>query len=171
MSFALDCNTPNLEAEVNRALTEGIVMVCSTADEGRNQPEAWPAANSQTMAIGACDESGVPIHASSTVVDYFLLGEKVLYDSAQGLEFREEISGSSVATAIAAGIASLCLSCWQIDDHVNFAEQTVRYNRRDQVKTRFDAMKGNNKQDKSKYVRPWVVFGDKDRGVGEKMFL
>lgn len=171
MSFALDLHTTELHAVVKRAFAEGITMICSTADEGQNRPQAWPAAYGETMAIGACDESGERIHASSTLVDYYFLGEKVLYDSAQGLELREEISGSSVATAIAAGIASLCLSCWQIDDGVNFAENKIRNQRQSFVKKQFDAMKGNDEQNKSKYVRPWVVFGEKKRGAGEKMFL
>jgi hypothetical protein len=72
----------------------------------------------------------------------------------------EKISGSSVATAVAAGVASLCLACYQID-RVEVSPQ----NRGRIVRKKFDEAKEN------KYVHPWVLFGETRRGDGELMFL
>ncbi|KUJ11640.1 uncharacterized protein LY89DRAFT_228881 [Mollisia scopiformis] len=166
MSFALDKPYKGLSEAVRTAGFNGIFMVCSTADEGGNKPNCWPAQCPETVGIAACDEMGVLTHYSNTEAQFYFQGERIVYDSVQGSDTREEISGSSVATAIAAGVASLVLACCQIDEIEVALEDRAK-----EVKKMFNRMTGGGKQESTKYVRPWVAFGEGDKGRGETMFL
>jgi hypothetical protein len=68
-SFALDKCSPELEAVLRKAKLKDIIVMCSTADEGENTDEVWPAAyyrRQQDKAqkfenifpIVGCDEHG-----------------------------------------------------------------------------------------------------------------
>ncbi|KAK3366689.1 peptidase S8/S53 domain-containing protein [Lasiosphaeria ovina] len=119
MSFALDLEDAqhaDLLRIVQNAAHEGIVMVCSTADDGDNKLDAWPASYPSTIAI---------------------------------------------ATAMAAGVASLCLSCYQLDNGVPVPGPE----RANKVKEYFSAMTGGQNK---KYVMPWLLFGDGRKDACDK---
>ncbi|KAI0538335.1 subtilisin-like protein [Xylaria digitata] len=159
MSFTLDNKSPSLETAIVQASKKGIVLLCSTADEGENRAHAWPASFSEALAIAACSDAGEKLLTSTTEAQYYFRGENVLYDSVRGGNSSvEKISGSSVATAIAAGVASLCLACCRIDN-------TEVPNGSKKVAELFDKAK------EGKYVRPWVLFGETRRGDSDPMFL
>lgn len=162
MSFALDKEGSDLANEViNAASTKGIVLICSTADEGNNQPEVWPASYNDTIDIAACDEMGYLAPYSNQHARYYFQGQKIVADASEFTDSPEQIGGSSVATALAAGVASLILASCKID-HIEFNKAK----RKEKVEFWFDEMKGKH----SKYVRPWVVFGEGQRSSGS-MFL
>jgi subtilisin family serine protease len=182
MSFALNDQSDKLQSAIDMAHGHGIVLVCSTADEGENRTRAWPASYDSTLAVAACNDAGEKLVSSTTEARYYFRGENVLYepgisngvygggrggggggDGGRGggiSSSAEKISGSSVATAIAAGVASLCLACCEIDG-VPVSSQ----NRWRKVVELFDRAK------EGKYVRPWMLFGEARRGDNEPMFL
>lgn len=164
MSFALDKQSKDLVNEVaNAASTKGIVLICSSADEGNNMPEVWPASYKETIDIAACDEWGYLSPYSNVRAKYYFQGQKIIADATQFSDSRDEIGGSSVSTALAAGVASLILACCKID-----GDEPIKLKRREKVEQWFDEMKGQD----PKYVRPWVVFGDGRRDSKFKnMFL
>jgi hypothetical protein len=166
MSFALNYESDDLEAAIRKAAFQGIAMVSSTADDGDNKPEVWPAKYEGPMGIAACDQHGLRTHYATSDAEFYFQGERIIYESLQGSEFREEISGSSVATAIAAGVASLYLSCCELD-----GEEVPKAKRAEKVRAAFNDMKGKDKKDTTKYVRPWVVFGEGQRGAGQLLIL
>lgn len=166
MSFALNYGSDELEAAIKAAAYQGIVMVSSTADDGDNKPKVWPATYEGTLGIAACDQHGSKTHYATSDTEFYFQGERIIYESLQGSEFREEISGSSVATAIAAGVASLYLSCCAMD-----GEAVAKDKRAEKVRAAFYDMIGRDKKDTTKYVRPWVVFGEDQRGAGETLIL
>jgi len=162
MSFALNDPDNNLKYAIADAHTKGIVLLCSTADEGENRTRAWPASYGNTLAIAACNDEGKKSLSSTTEAQYYFRGENVLYEPLNGNNAGsgEKISGSSVATAIAAGVASLCLACCQLDgETVDDRERSMK------VTELFERAKDK------KYVRPWVLFGETARGDNERMFL
>lgn len=183
MSFALD-KEGGLKEVVDTAAASGVVMVCSTADEGENKMTAWPASYGTTVAIAACNDDGERLPGSAGGADFFFRGEKVLYEPAAALATeavtsggsmaagaeaaaageRQAISGSSVATALAAGTASLVLACLQLD-----GRPTPPAERLTRVRERFEQMAStsHNKQ----YVMPWKVFGETRRGDSASFFL
>ncbi|KAI1373538.1 subtilisin-like protein [Hypoxylon crocopeplum] len=127
-SFALRHSSPALRDVVRKARTRGIVIMCSTSDEGENTDQVWPAAYytqqegaverfDNVFPIVGCDEHGKPSRFSNEAAGrYYFRGEDI---DASGtdpdlLKERGVVRGSSVATAIATGIASLVLACYQI---------------------------------------------------------
>jgi hypothetical protein len=86
-------------------------MLCSTQDEGPSVSPAYPAEYPETIAIAACDEYGQNSRDKETRYNYKIHGLEVAAGTVPFLVSEDRISGSSVATAIAAGLSSLILAC------------------------------------------------------------
>jgi hypothetical protein len=122
-------NEPTLQLAVRNARDEDIVMFAATPDKGRNETNSALARVQQGLEGGgpkiitACDSDGVILNKSPPgVFDYMICGQDV---DAGTVEYSDElpvISGSSVSTAIASGIASLTLSC------TIYADTSGKYN-------------------------------------------
>ncbi|GAP83724.1 putative subtilisin like [Rosellinia necatrix] len=127
-SFALRHPSTALRDVVRKARSRGIVIMCSTSDEGENTDEVWPAAYytqqegaverfDNVFPIVGCDEHGKPSRFSSEAAGrYYFRGEDI-DASGTDLELLTEpgvVRGSSVATAMATGIASLLLACYRM---------------------------------------------------------
>lgn len=105
-----------LEQAISDALTANILMFCSASDEGANQTATYPskAQPGNIFKIGGADANGGLYDrvGDISVVDFILPGQLVasedLTDSALSKQYW---SGSSVATALAAGLAALILYC------------------------------------------------------------
>lgn len=146
MSFAMLEKGP-LEAVVASAFNEGIVMLCSTHDEGSNVAKAYPASMTSTLAVAACNEYGTlnrPIKDED--FQYMLQGVKVPAGVVPFLDSTDRISGSSVATAIAAGLSSLILSCLRL---ANPEQEFKGRSRAEKVENKLKEMKESGG---SKYV-------------------
>ncbi|KAK1254166.1 hypothetical protein MKX08_008161 [Trichoderma sp. CBMAI-0020] len=111
MSFTILDKTEEFQKACAMAVDAGIVLFCSTHDEGANIATAYPASFSDTIKIMACDEFGAPNRNMKDGYDYTIQGIDVAAGVVPFLESDDRISGSSVATAIAAGLGSLTLSC------------------------------------------------------------
>lgn len=109
MSFGLGETTDELEDACCEATKRGIAMLCSAHVEGMNLTHAYPAGLFGTIPIIACDESGITPPGDKMLGNEFAVNVPV--GMAPVLNSKENISESSVATAIAAGISSLILSC------------------------------------------------------------
>ncbi|KAL7961290.1 hypothetical protein V8C34DRAFT_274322 [Trichoderma compactum] len=115
MSFALKDDFPQLKDVCIEAAYRGILLICSADDEGLNVTEAYPIDYPETIGIVACDEYGQVTRAmEKSTYDYAIQGQGVAAGMVPFLESDDCISGSSVATAIAAGLCSLTLACSQI---------------------------------------------------------
>ena len=111
MSFAILDNTDSFQDACEEAAKAGIIMLCSTHDEGSNINKSWPAAFNDTITITACDEFGVLLRTTKQHYDYSIRGLEVAAGVVPFLKSDDRISGSTVSTAIAAGLSSLTLSC------------------------------------------------------------
>ena len=146
------------------ASMEGIVIICSTADKGNNQQKVYPAQYLKEVdldcliPIAGCDRYGkLTDWSTETEAKYHFLGKDVTVRS-EGLmtNASKEISGSSVATAIAAGTASLVLACRL------YASEKENYSRKQQIDIFFKKMQTeDNSRHKLKYVEPAIIFGKK----------
>ncbi|KAF2870617.1 hypothetical protein BDV95DRAFT_574246 [Massariosphaeria phaeospora] len=160
---------------LERATDKDIAVFCSTADEGNNSGSAYPAdydTNSENalsrifgvFAVTACDGRGKPLNISKEKgYSYRLVGKDVLVGAVPFLRSQEIVSGSSVATAIAAGLASLVLSCRRIV-HKNEAMLDRELSRRQEIIRRFELMKNEKLEESAKYplyVRPFKLCGAK----------
>ncbi|KAK1750547.1 subtilisin-like protein [Echria macrotheca] len=121
MSFVIGEKDNELANEIRLATNQGIVMTCSSHDEGSRIAEAYPAkymtAETSLMVLAACDEYGQLLREVKGDKDgdkfkYMVRGQHVAAGVVPFLaESEEPISGSSVSTALAAGLCSLILTC------------------------------------------------------------
>ena len=115
MSFSILEYSPALRDAVEKAKNQGIVMLCSHHDQGAAVKDAWPAKFApSTFVITSCDDYGYTERKAETTEKeghYKLQGHNVTAGVVAFVESQDRISGSSVATAIAAGLSSLILSC------------------------------------------------------------
>jgi hypothetical protein len=108
-----------LTGQMRLAKDDDIVVLSSTADGGMRKDETATSANKSShkeiITIAASDWNGTPLKASQrTGYDYCVVGENVLVGMVPFLRSRECVSGSSVATALTAGLASLIVACSRI---------------------------------------------------------
>ena len=110
-SFALFKMHEDLEKQINAAANKGILLICSTADEGYIRQDVWPAkyrssSFKNVMSIAACDSEGkLTGYSSKTLAKYRLQGENIdAADPEASLKDSDAVvSGSSMATAMASG--------------------------------------------------------------------
>jgi Subtilase family len=138
----------------------GITFLCSTEDKGRQPTLAYPAAyhTQETISISACNNVHTLLPQSDDRALYYFPGENVQATSLSYSDFpKVEVTGSSVATALAAGVASLVLSCR------NFANPNSTQSRKAIVKKVFEDMMQEKGE---KYVQPCVVFSEDSNATG-----
>ncbi|KAM3548290.1 hypothetical protein ARSEF4850_009498, partial [Beauveria asiatica] len=119
MSFAMSDSDDAMEKMVRAASNRGIIMTCSAHDEGSRVNQAWPAAcrnfdhsDESIIVLAACDKYGKLLREADTKkLDFKILGEHVPAGVVPFVRSEENITGSSVATALAAGLSSLILTC------------------------------------------------------------
>lgn len=153
MSFAIpqpfDGNkkySENLQDAVDQADNADIVQLCSHHDEGWNISKSWPADCGKPTIIAACNEYGAFTDRQPREYNYQLHGIDIFTGAVPYLESKDTMSGSSVATAIAAGLASLVLSCHRLQ---SFKEP----HRRRVIKEAFDSMSVSSGNGDQKYLR------------------
>ncbi|KAM0502201.1 hypothetical protein ACHAP8_003737 [Fusarium lateritium] len=115
MSFTIG-EMGNIPELLNKASQKGIVMTCSTHDEGAKTQNAYPAGlksdDRSLFVLVACDEYGRPIREiESDKFHYLIRGQKMAAGTIPFLKSNDTVDGSSVSTALAAGLCSLTLTC------------------------------------------------------------
>jgi hypothetical protein len=149
MSFSILEDDSNLSKAVTGAYGQGIVMLCSTHDEGANIEKSWPAEYTETIAITACDEFGSLPHKTAQKYKYQIHRMDIAAGVIPFLESHDRISGSSMATAIVAGLSSLILSCDRLVNPGRVYEGTEK---KQTVEGYLDDMRADGKTGKSQYV-------------------
>lgn len=89
-----------------------MLVICATADVGAQASvDIWPANCSNVVTISAANAYGLPMPWSSRDVHAMLHGDQVIAGGPNYMRLPKDAraSGSSVATALASGLASLCL--------------------------------------------------------------
>lgn len=153
MSFAILDDYQGLRTAIAEAAQDGILMLASTHDEGLNQHKAYPANYPEPFCITACDEYGTLPQNPPAKYDYRLHGTNIPAGVIPFLVSDDRISGSSVATAIAAGLSSLTISCDRLCSPGKvYSPKTIM--RKDLIERRFNFMVSSNptSPDDEKYV-------------------
>lgn len=147
---------------IQEAIAANIVVIASAAGEGYRQIEAYPANYPEVLKIASTDYRGRETAESlKDAASFMFPGENIVAKTTflGSTNPTDEVSGTSVATAIASGIASLILACHrlslskQLDDKA-WQEHTVL--KRKLVNNVFTKMVDNS----GKFVKPWLFFGD-----------
>lgn len=102
---------------ISKAIQDKRLMFCSSPDKGQFKFQAYPSAVSQgngLFRIGAAHDDGTSSSRSDAEVNYTFPGVRVnTYTAADRRGPQREISGSSVATALAAGLAATIIYCFK----------------------------------------------------------
>ena len=108
-----------LEQAVQDAANKGILMFCAASDGGAVNDRSFPANSVKELLfkIGAATEDGSKWKwvGDATNIDFIFPGHRVVQERYKEafLQNCNLLTGSSVATAIAAGLAALVLDCVQ----------------------------------------------------------
>lgn len=118
MSFGIREYDNSMKKAISKALHNQILMFAAASNDGANSGRAFPAKYPSVFCIHSTDGNGNPSAFNPTAdekdVNFSLLGEHVRSHWPIGKNGHNEIvnvmSGTSVATPIAAGIAASVLS-------------------------------------------------------------
>ncbi len=97
-----------LENFLNDAFSKKIVFIGSTEDMASHTVPSFPASCDNVISIAACDAFGNLLGLADERANYYFQGDRVSVKSSLGRE--DEVSGSSVATAVASRVAGLALA-------------------------------------------------------------
>ncbi|KAF5558518.1 intracellular serine protease [Fusarium napiforme] len=164
-----DRERQDLENAVVEAANANILMFCSARDKGAHDALTYPSkATTKIFTIGAANSSGASVDyvGNATKLSYTFPGDKVEVDSGPGRRTPPEIvDGSSVATALAAGLAALILYCIQV--RIFLAKDSEKQKARDDYRKvkkhewmmkAFDAIE-TTKESNHKFLKVWEMFG------------
>lgn len=159
-----------LETAISIASKSNILLFCSASDDGAVEASTYPSKfTKQIFRIGAADTNG---HASKAVgnidsVDFLLPGKLVNEESEyEDIKNVQLWTGSSIATALASGLAALILYCARIriSRAVNEEEMERAQAHFEKLKTHDGMMMAFSSIGMSstgKLRKVWEVFGKK----------
>ncbi|OTA07300.1 hypothetical protein A9Z42_0081950 [Trichoderma parareesei] len=115
MSIALLDKGNEMQHWVHKAKEKGVIIVCSTHDEGTRSLTSYPAEWKPGLIITSCDEYGRLLHnIDNSKYDFTVQGYNVSAGVIPFIESSDSITGSSVSTALIAGLSSLILTCHKV---------------------------------------------------------
>lgn len=165
-----------LESAIAAAAKEQILMFCAANDQGIARNHSFPAASTKHIfKIGAAEASGEMWKwvGDPADVDFIFPGHNVVKERPNDapVEKCRTLTGSSVATAIAAGLAALVLYCVQLGAlNTQASNQQQGQGNPTVTMEDFKAMKGHERMKEvflaigtsrvsgNKYVEVWDVF-------------
>ncbi|KAJ3557440.1 hypothetical protein NPX13_g9928 [Xylaria arbuscula] len=109
-----------LEDVITAAARENILMFCAATDQGAYKDRTYPAATStkKIFKIGAAEASGAALKwlGDQTLVDFVFPGHQVVMEQHGDPRVKKytPLTGSSVATALASGLAAVILYTIQL---------------------------------------------------------
>ncbi len=109
MSFGDTEEAPFLEDVLRYAYSRGVVLLAAAGNDGNTTPY-FPAALSETISVGASDESDARANFSSfgETLDFLAPGVSVLTTALGG--GYQRFNGTSAATPVASGVVALLLA-------------------------------------------------------------
>ncbi|KAI1128238.1 peptidase S8/S53 domain-containing protein [Nemania abortiva] len=162
VSAAFFKSNTHLQIAIRDAIQADIVVIASTAGEGHLQEEAFPANYPEVLKIAATDYRGRETAESlQNKADFMLPGDNIVAKTTfLGSDNpTDEVSGTSVATAIASGVASLVLACHRLSLSKQQSPELWRTHnklKRELVRKVFRQMAADNT---GNFVKPWLFFG------------
>ncbi|KAK2759746.1 subtilisin-like protease [Colletotrichum kahawae] len=176
MSFGFFVNNDVLYQEIQDAARKGVLMFAAASNGGKNRPDgiAWPAREENVICVHSADGYGNRSTFTPSPMDnmrIMVLGECI--NSAWPRKLRSpddhrQMSGTSCAAPIAAGIAAVVLDCARgfLSGQEWRSLCRVRSMRR-----MFEAMKDSGTSDGYWWIKHWTLFSEdrKDRWIQEEI--
>ncbi|KAA6413017.1 MAG: hypothetical protein FRX48_02760 [Lasallia pustulata] len=118
MSLALSTSSEELQKAINYAAHNNTLVFCTTINYNGHHAVVWPAKYAQygdCFSVACYDTAKTaPTEPSDKEATYEFQGRAFTKDNIyyiNDITHQHDLSGSSVATAVAAGVASLTLTC------------------------------------------------------------
>ncbi|KAI0516989.1 hypothetical protein F5B22DRAFT_605779 [Xylaria bambusicola] len=158
-----------LEDAITAAARENILMFCAATDQGAYRDRTYPAATStkKIFKIGAAEASGAALKwlGDQTLVDFVFPGHQVVMEPHGDPRVKKytALTGSSVATALASGLAAVILYTVQLAEvsqergGLRGAYESLKNH--DRMKEAFSQI-GTTKESESKYITVWNRFAN-----------
>ena len=162
------------QAAIGRAIKENVLMFCSSPDGGWVGDSCYPAGYrpDEVIKVGAADGAAMQYNMAGNInnLDFLFPGVEVQTMAPSngppgtGEKNRPALTGSSVATALGAGLASLIMFCAQIGYlHKSFEVDGIQLLRERQVM--FEAIHSFsysvNSGTNNKFVEVWKKLDEK----------
>lgn len=158
-----------LESAITKAASADILMFCSASDQGAKHVATYPSkATPKIFTIGAATASGTVDSWVGNInnISFTFPGTKVELDGGPTDTAVKEVTGSSVATALAAGLAALILYCVQVrillaTDPVEKQKARRDFQSLQKHESMMRAFKdiGTTEESNHKFIAVWEVFG------------
>ncbi|KAI0146018.1 hypothetical protein F4776DRAFT_609046 [Hypoxylon sp. NC0597] len=159
-----------LEEAIGLAARRNILMFCAATDQGAYKDRTYPAATTTTkniFKIGAAEASGTALKwvGDQSLVDFIFPGHKVpmkRHDNPNVKNYTA-LTGSSVATALASGLAAVILYCvqlagtWRDAGRPNELSAYRALKNHERMKEAFSQI-GTTKESENKYIMVWNRF-------------
>lgn len=169
MSFGIREDHEPIYQELRNAMSKGTLLFAAASNDGANFGRAFPARCTGVFCIHSTDGHGNPSGfnptASQVDMNFSLLGESVPSWWPFGAGGHEEVvramSGTSVATPIAAGLAALVLSLVrQQDQYVAREDEQLEpwLRRYDSMSAVFRSMVRGRRGGGYDYITPHLLF-------------
>ncbi|KAK9783757.1 putative Peptidase S8/S53 domain-containing protein [Seiridium cardinale] len=177
MSWTIEKNDNNkqeiaeLEYAIAEAAQKDVIMFCAATDQGAYSDRSYPAATRGTkniFKIGAAEASGTAMKwlGDSRLVDFIFPGHQVVKERSDdpSVKTYTALTGSSVSTALASGLAAVMLYCVQLSAMAN------SYGRSRPDLSKYESLKnhermkeaflniGTTEESKKKYIAVWERF-------------
>ncbi|KAK0612770.1 peptidase S8/S53 domain-containing protein [Bombardia bombarda] len=169
LSWSFNKNMEGLRDAIDKATEKQhrALVLCAKSDE-LYADDVFPADYLSTISVAAATSRGRIGTEGSKAPDLLILGENMPADGPNFLKRvgKEEskISGSSVATALASGIASMMLMLAKRDVVLKESWELLKI--KEVMLGVFERFK-TDKSSKVIYVNPALIFGDEDRLIFE----
>jgi hypothetical protein len=155
LSWTSESTSYDLQKAIEAAAKERLVF-CASDDKAERDNTITKNIRSSIIRVAAADSDHRARKRSDKTVDFMIDGEDIAADGPRYMasHFKQNISGSSVATALASGIASLILCIARIaNERPDYAEE---FRKRDICLKAFKAMIHDGDQDK--VIDPTLLF-------------
>ncbi|KAI1129180.1 hypothetical protein F5Y10DRAFT_238742 [Nemania abortiva] len=155
-----------LEKEIGRAADEDILMFCASADQGAYKDRTYPAATStkNIFKIGAAEATGATLRSvgDEGLVDFIFPGHQVVMEQVHDPKVKNytALTGSSVATALAVGLAAVILYTVQLAEVSKRSTDLRGYRslkNHEGMRIAFSQI-GTTKESNHKYITVWDRF-------------
>ncbi|KAL3294911.1 subtilisin-like protein [Colletotrichum asianum] len=176
MSFGFFDNNEVLYQEIQNAAGKGVLMFAAASNGGKNRPDgiAWPAREENVIGIHSADGYGNRSAFTPSPMDnmrVMVLGECI--NSAWPRKLRSpgdhrQMSGTSCAAPIAAGIAAVVLDCAR---GFLSGQEWKSLCRVRSMRRMFEAMKDSGSSDGYWWIKHWTLFHEdrKDSWIQEEI--
>ena len=173
MSFGFSKRIDEIDDAIVSAYSKKVIMFAAAANHGGNADIAYPASKQGfVFCINATDGEGTPAGFNPphgpNLDNYSTLGIAVestwkISPKPSSVDCVRRMSGTSMATPIAAGIAALVLEFARCNVTQIGDSECTRLHSYDGIRTMFEEMKADVKF--YKYLAPWRLLSEQDTSI------